>query len=117
MRSNWSDSDVPATSGLARKEKERIKESKESDFSKKDCNHRRNKGSSAESWETTGPSNAPSIHHLSEYTSNAPNVDRCAVLATSHEDVRSAIPQRDHLVSVGTDRNTKSSRKSKICEL
>lgn len=55
--------------------------------------------------------------HLRKDTPDRPYIDRCTIRSRPHEDVGRAIPKRHDLIRKGVDRNTKSTRKTKITNL
>ena len=57
------------------------------------------------------------LSHLSKYTTNAPNINRCRVLLGPKQDLRSTVPQRNHLMSVRFNWKPERSRQTKICQL
>mmetsp|Transcript_19614 Transcript_19614/g.42331 ORF Transcript_19614/g.42331 Transcript_19614/m.42331 type:complete len:213 (-) Transcript_19614:268-906(-) len=59
----------------------------------------------------------PRRRHLAEYAADAPQVDRCRVLARAHEHVGRAVPQRHHLVCVAPHRDAEGPREAEVGKL
>mmetsp|Transcript_17223 Transcript_17223/g.48053 ORF Transcript_17223/g.48053 Transcript_17223/m.48053 type:complete len:299 (+) Transcript_17223:627-1523(+) len=64
----------------------------------------------------TGKQRAPA-DHLCKDAANGPHVDRCGVVLCTQQNLRGAVPQGDHLVRVGSHRDTKGSCQAKVSEL
>mmetsp|Transcript_55742 Transcript_55742/g.155373 ORF Transcript_55742/g.155373 Transcript_55742/m.155373 type:complete len:300 (+) Transcript_55742:189-1088(+) len=58
----------------------------------------------------------PAVHHFSEDATDAPNVDRSRILARAHQDVWRAVPQRNHLMRVATDRDSEGAGEAEVGE-
>lgn len=57
---------------------------------------------------------SPSIGHFSKDTPDTPDIHRRRVLARSHENIGSPVPQRYDFVCVGPNRNTKGPGQTKV---
>ena len=55
--------------------------------------------------------------HFSEDAANGPHINTGRVLATTEQNLRGAVPQRNDLVGVGAEGHTKGSRESEISKL
>ena len=57
------------------------------------------------------------LYHLCKNATSGPQIDTKTVGFLTKEDLRASVPQRDNLMSVGLDGETKCARQSKISKL
>mmetsp|Transcript_10999 Transcript_10999/g.22366 ORF Transcript_10999/g.22366 Transcript_10999/m.22366 type:complete len:205 (-) Transcript_10999:308-922(-) len=59
----------------------------------------------------------PAVDHFCEDAADAPNVHRCGVFSRTHEHVRRAVPQCDHLMGVTPHWNAEGTCKAEVGQL